>query len=94
MSFRLIGSEAMAVVDPTAVAVEWRADVFRKPSRTRVTATGRVVRREILMEDNEELDDLPQTPKVTDSLPHDGYSRFQIAAPDSAGRLQSKILAG
>jgi hypothetical protein len=50
MKFRLYPGTAMTLVNPQAVAVEWRDPVFARPTRTRVLPTGEVVRKTILME--------------------------------------------
>jgi hypothetical protein len=66
MKFRLVASEGMTLVNSQAVAVTWRDPIFRRPTRTRILPSGRVVRREILMETPEE----EPTPGVaTDVLP-------------------------
>jgi hypothetical protein len=44
----------MTQVDGQSVAIDWRDPVFKKPTRTRVTPSGKVVRRTILMESPEE----------------------------------------
>jgi hypothetical protein len=48
--FRLVTDQGMALFDKQTVAVSWRDDIFRRATRTRVTPTGKVVRRTILME--------------------------------------------
>lgn len=53
MKFRLVLPEEMALVDSHSALVPWRDDVYRRPTRTSVTAGGRVVRRTILMEEPE-----------------------------------------
>lgn len=50
MKFRVVPSKGMSQVDGQSVAVDWRDPVFRKPTRTRVLPSGKVVRRTILME--------------------------------------------
>ena len=50
MKFRVMAGTGMTPVDSQSVAVEWRDDVFDKPTRTRVDSSGKVVRRTILME--------------------------------------------
>ena len=50
MSFRVIPSRGMAMIDRQSVAIDWRGEVFAQPSRTRTTPDGKVVRRTILME--------------------------------------------
>jgi hypothetical protein len=53
----------MALADQQTAAVDWRNQVFKKPTRTRVTTTGKVVRRTILMESLE--DDTDYGPQLT-----------------------------
>jgi len=53
MKFRVVPSTGMSQVDGQSVAVDWRDPVFRKPTRTRVLPSGKVVRRTILMESPE-----------------------------------------
>lgn len=50
MRFRVIPSEGMTTVGPQGVAVDWRAPHFRAGANVRVTPTGKVVRRTVLME--------------------------------------------
>jgi hypothetical protein len=50
MKFHVLPSEAMQSVGPQAIAADWRDPIFRQPTAVRVTATGKVVRRTILME--------------------------------------------
>jgi hypothetical protein len=54
MSFRVLPSRGMTVVDPQSVAVAWRDPIFKQPSRVRSLPGGKVVRRTILMESPEE----------------------------------------
>ena len=56
-SFKLYAGTAMSLVSDHAVAIDWRDPVFTKPTRTRVLPTGDVVRREILLESQEEAKD-------------------------------------
>ncbi len=57
MDFRVLPSKGMTQVDGQSVAVAWRDPVFKKPSRTRITPRGKVVRRTILMESPEGADE-------------------------------------
>jgi hypothetical protein len=66
MSFQLVVSDGMTLAGPQAVAVNWRDPVFRRPSRTRILRSGKIVRREILMETPEEA---PEPPIAGDALP-------------------------
>ena len=54
MKFRVVPSKGMTLVDSQAVAVDWQNPVFKKPTRTRISPDGKVVRRTILMESPEE----------------------------------------
>jgi len=54
MEFRVVPSKGMTQVDGQSVAAAWRNSVFKKPSRTRITPGGGVLRRTILMESEEE----------------------------------------
>ena len=70
MKFRLLPSEGMTLVTPQSVAVTWRDPIFRRPTRTRILPSGRVVRREVLMETPEDTNP-PAPPLATDVLPGD-----------------------
>jgi hypothetical protein len=50
MKFHVLPSEAMQAVSTQGVAVDWRDPIFQQPTAVRITATGKVVRRTILME--------------------------------------------
>jgi hypothetical protein len=60
MKFRAIASRGMALADSQTLAVDWRNDVFRRPTRTSIGPDGRVVRRTILMES-----EIPEEPEAT-----------------------------
>ncbi len=64
LEFRLVIDRGMTLVDRQSVAVEWQDPIFKKPSRTRVTSSGRVVRRQVLMESLEDTTEYDQGPKV------------------------------
>jgi hypothetical protein len=68
MKFRLVASEGMTLAATQSVAVSWRDPIFRRPTRTRILPSGRVVRREILMETPEDTNP-PAPPIATDVLP-------------------------
>ena len=53
-SFKILPGDAMTAVGPQEVAVDWRDPVFRKPQRIRMGPGGRIERRVILMEMEEE----------------------------------------
>ncbi len=68
MKFRLLPSEGMTLASAQSVAVSWRDPIYRRPTRTRILSSGRVVRREILMETPEDTNP-PDPPLATDVLP-------------------------
>ena len=68
LKFRLVIDRGMTLLDHQAVVVEWKDPIFKKASRTRITPSGRVVRREVLMESMEdptEFDAAPQVDELT-----------------------------
>jgi hypothetical protein len=66
LDFRLVVEKGMVLADPQAAAVYWRDPIFRKPTRTRITPSGKVVRRTILMESFE--DETDYGPRLGDDL--------------------------
>jgi hypothetical protein len=51
--FRILPGKAMKMVDEQSLAIAWRDKVFEKPTRTRITQTGKMMRKTILMESEE-----------------------------------------
>jgi len=51
--FRVLPGRSMKMVDEQALAIAWSDAVFAKPSRMRVTPSGQMVRKTILMESEE-----------------------------------------
>ncbi len=100
LDFRLVIEPGMALVDEQAVAVNWRDPVFAKPTRTRVTQSGRVVRRQILMEDLSDDPSLGTLP--TDLTPDQLRALADLEEERRAGNLneaaynarRSRIMAG
>jgi hypothetical protein len=68
LDFRLLVEKGMTLLDHQAVAVEWRDPIFSKPTRTRLTPGGKVVRRTILMESFEDETDYEPRPELGDHL--------------------------
>jgi len=66
MKFRVVPSEAMDAIGPQSLAIAWRDPIFRRASAVRVTPTGRVLRRTILMEEP-----LPAAPEPAEPEPPD-----------------------
>lgn len=54
--FRLVVERGMALADQQTAAVDWRDPIFKRATRTRITPSGKVVRRQILMESVEDDD--------------------------------------
>ena len=52
--FRLLVDDGMSLADAQSAVVDWRNPLFAKPSRTRITPSGKVLRTTILMESEEE----------------------------------------
>ena len=50
MRFRVLPSEAMQPEGAQGVAVAWRDPIFKSPTAVRVTPSGKIVRRTVLME--------------------------------------------
>jgi hypothetical protein len=68
LEFSLVVEKGMMLVDHQAVAAEWRDQIFRKPTRTRLTPGGKVVRRTILMESLEDDTDYGPRPQLSEDL--------------------------
>ena len=81
MTFRLVPSEGMTLAGPQAVAVVWRDPIFQRPTRTRILPSGKVVRREVLMESPED------TPGSADL---DGRAAGEPRARDAAQARRSR----
>ncbi len=100
LDFRLVIDSGMALVDEQAVAVNWRDPVFARPTRTRVTQSGRVVRRQVLMEDLSADPSLGTLP--TDLTPEQLRALADLEEERRAGGLteaqynarRGKIMAG
>lgn len=54
MKFKVIPSDGMALADEQSAVFDWRSAIFKRPSRTRITPGGKVVRKTVLMEMEEE----------------------------------------
>jgi hypothetical protein len=51
--FRILPGKAMRMVDEQALAIAWDDKIFERPTRTRITPSGKMVRKTILMESEE-----------------------------------------
>jgi hypothetical protein len=87
-SFRLLVDQGMSLVDPQCVAVEWRAPIFAKATRTRIMPSGQVQRRNILMESPEEAEPPSAAPAMpTDLTPEQLRALADLEEARRAGRL-------
>jgi hypothetical protein len=70
--FRILPGRAMKMVDEQSLAIAWSDKIFERPTRTRVTPSGKMMRKTILMESEEPESD-PDTgeakPVETLSIP-------------------------
>jgi len=62
--FRILPGKAMRMVDEQSLAIAWSDKVFERPTRTRITPTGKMIRKTILME-SEEWESDPTTESDT-----------------------------
>jgi hypothetical protein len=51
--FRILPGKAMKMVDEQSLAIAWNDKVFERPTRTRITPSGKMMRKTILMESAE-----------------------------------------
>jgi len=68
-AFRILPGQAMTVVDEQAVAVAWRDPIFQKATRTRISPTGEIVQRTILMESPPEEAEASPPPQNPNAIP-------------------------
>jgi len=59
--FRILPGKAMKMVDEQALAIDWSDPVFRMPTRTRVTPSGQMIRKTILLESDEPESEEPDS---------------------------------
>lgn len=90
MKFRVVASEGMDAVGPQSLAIAWRDPVFRRASAVRVTPTGRVLRRTILMEEPlpaEEQPAAPEPPELSGLAPETLRQLADLEEARRAGRI-------
>jgi hypothetical protein len=66
--FRLYSGTAISLISDEAVAIDWRDDVFARPTRTRILPGGDVVRRDILLESPAEVEKVDDPLGMRDDL--------------------------
>jgi hypothetical protein len=60
--FRILPGKAMKMVDEQSLAIAWSDKIFERPTRTRITPSGKMMRKTILMESEE-----PESNPATES---------------------------
>lgn len=78
MRFRIVPDPTLVLLGPQTVAVDWRSDRFRDPTRIRLAPSGEVRRRTVLMEEEAPLDDEPAS---------EGSIRLEDLTPDKLREL-------
>jgi hypothetical protein len=101
--FRLLIDQGMSLVDAQSVAVDWRDPIFARPTRTRITPSGKVQRRTILMESEpEEEAPAPRPALAPDLTPEQLRALADLEEARRQGQLseaeyavrRNRILAG
>jgi hypothetical protein len=64
MRFRVIPDPALTLLAPQTVAVDWRSDTFRDPTRIQMDPSGQVRRRTVLMEEEVPSDGEPASERT------------------------------
>ncbi len=91
MTFQLLASEGIGIAPPSAVVIDWQNEAFRTPSRVQISPTGKVQRREILMQSDEDETQKPSSeiqPELSGSLSPDTLRKL---ADLEAARREGKI---
>jgi len=90
MKFRVLPADHIAVIGEQAVAVDWRNPAFRRASNIRITPTGRVIRREVLMESPAEAEGEEPARAKPSALPTSPEALRALADLEEA-RRQGKV---
>jgi hypothetical protein len=69
--FRIYPGMAMKMVDEQSLAITWHDDIFAKPTRTRITPSGKMMRKTILMESVEPEIDSDTESDAVEAKPED-----------------------
>jgi len=85
-SFRLLVDKGMSLSGPQSAVVDWRDPVFARPSRTRITPSGKVLRTTILMESAEEAP-APRLDSASELTP----AQLRALADLEEARMEGKL---
>lgn len=86
--FRIVPGTAMKMVDEQSLAIAWRDDLFAKPTRTRVTPSGKMMRKTILMESEE-----PEIDPIAESDAIEAEQKQQLVVPAGISAKTLRALA-
>ncbi|MBW1845371.1 MAG: SHOCT domain-containing protein, partial [Deltaproteobacteria bacterium] len=89
--FRILPSKAMRLVDEQSLAISWSNKIFERPTRTRVTPSGQMIRKTILMESDEpesEAEAEPEQPAGQQTIPAGISAKTLRALADLEERRQ------
>lgn len=87
-SFKVVGADGILPVGPQQVAVEWRNPRFRKPSHVRVGPGGKLIRRQVLLE--EPIEEAPEG----EELPSELSGNLSASTLRALADLQEQRAAG
>jgi hypothetical protein len=86
--FRILPGKAMKMVDEQSLAIAWSDKIFERPTRTRVTPSGKMMRKTILMESEE-----PESDQATESEPGDAKPTETLTIPAGTSAKTLRELA-
>jgi hypothetical protein len=77
-SWHLVAAHALAPIDDRTAAVDWRDDYWRKPVNLRVRS-GKVARRTVLMESQEDTEPVPPVPAGSTDAQRRALDQLDVA---------------
>ena len=86
--FRILPGKAMKMVDEQSLAIAWNDKIFERPTRTRITPSGKMMRKTILMESEE-----PERDPATESEPGDAKPTETLTIPAGTSAKTLRELA-
>jgi hypothetical protein len=86
-AFHLLVDEGMSLEAPQSAVVDWRHEIFAKPTRTRITPGGKVLRTTILMESPEEAPPAPRPEIPAELTPEQLRALADLEEARRAGQL-------
>jgi len=86
--FRILPGKAMKMVDEQSLAIAWSDKIFERPTRTRITPSGQMMRKTILMESEE-----PESDPATESDPGEAKPAEILTIPAGTSAKTLRELA-